>query len=231
MPHGASTRVPCAAGSPSAPGGFVGGRQASDLSKLSHIPRACDWQSPGHIPLQVGPALARPHPGLAKPPAPLLRTSASISPVFALGRLGEVRDGFLSLGSCGRSGGEGCGWRSLAEPTAPALPLSGLSFAGRDGPNSGQASPCTSEQSPSPQSPQNSSSGKYTADPKHVASLKVPAVCLGLGSLGRMGQQGGEHQGTCETAAPLTRVTGEESHRRGCCPLVLRDSWMAVTLS
>ncbi|KAM5199578.1 MLX-interacting protein isoform 2-T2 [Hipposideros larvatus] len=42
----------------------------------------------------------------------------------------------------------------------------------RDGPNSGQASPCASEQSPSPQSPQNNCSGKYSADPKNVAALK-----------------------------------------------------------
>ncbi|XP_037367135.1 MLX-interacting protein [Talpa occidentalis] len=41
----------------------------------------------------------------------------------------------------------------------------------RDGPSSGQASPCTSEQSPSPQSPQNNCSGK-SADPKNVAALK-----------------------------------------------------------
>ncbi|GAB5579007.1 carbohydrate-responsive element-binding protein isoform X6 [Prionailurus iriomotensis] len=42
---------------------------------------------------------------------------------------------------------------------------------GRDCPNSGQASPCASEQSPSPQSPQNNCSGK-SADPKNVAALK-----------------------------------------------------------
>lgn len=41
----------------------------------------------------------------------------------------------------------------------------------RDCPNSGQASPCASEQSPSPQSPQNNCSGK-SADPKNVAALK-----------------------------------------------------------
>uniref|UniRef100_A0A8B9I882 MLX interacting protein n=1 Tax=Anser brachyrhynchus TaxID=132585 RepID=A0A8B9I882_9AVES len=35
--------------------------------------------------------------------------------------------------------------------------------------NSGQASPCTSEQSPSPQSPQNSSSGKPATDPQMAA--------------------------------------------------------------
>ncbi|XP_062445980.1 MLX-interacting protein isoform X3 [Rhea pennata] len=41
----------------------------------------------------------------------------------------------------------------------------------RDCQNSGQASPCTSEQSPSPQSPQNSCSGKPTTDPQ-IAALK-----------------------------------------------------------
>ncbi|XP_041265980.1 MLX-interacting protein isoform X2 [Onychostruthus taczanowskii] len=41
----------------------------------------------------------------------------------------------------------------------------------RDCQNSGQASPCTSEQSPSPQSPQNSCSGKPATDPA-VAALK-----------------------------------------------------------
>ncbi|KAI6076171.1 MLX-interacting protein [Aix galericulata] len=39
----------------------------------------------------------------------------------------------------------------------------------RDCQNSGQASPCTSEQSPSPQSPQNSSSGKPASDPQMAA--------------------------------------------------------------
>ncbi|KAK2502282.1 hypothetical protein MC885_013782 [Smutsia gigantea] len=41
----------------------------------------------------------------------------------------------------------------------------------RECPNSGQASPCASEHSPSPQSPQNNCSGK-SADPKNVAALK-----------------------------------------------------------
>uniref|UniRef100_A0A8B9SE54 MLX interacting protein n=1 Tax=Apteryx owenii TaxID=8824 RepID=A0A8B9SE54_APTOW len=40
----------------------------------------------------------------------------------------------------------------------------------RDCQNSGQASPCTSEQSPSPQSPQNSCSGKPATDPQIAAS-------------------------------------------------------------
>ncbi|XP_036907903.1 MLX-interacting protein isoform X2 [Sturnira hondurensis] len=42
----------------------------------------------------------------------------------------------------------------------------------RDGSSSGQASPCASEHSPSPQSPPNSCSGKCSADPKNVAVLK-----------------------------------------------------------
>uniref|UniRef100_A0A8D0VE59 BHLH domain-containing protein n=1 Tax=Sus scrofa TaxID=9823 RepID=A0A8D0VE59_PIG len=52
---------------------------------------------------------------------------------------------------------------------APSVPAAGPS---RDCPNSGQASPCASEQSPSPQSPQNNCSGKSTADLKNVAALK-----------------------------------------------------------
>ncbi|KAM6052366.1 MLX-interacting protein isoform 2-T2 [Chlamydotis macqueenii] len=50
---------------------------------------------------------------------------------------------------------------------------------GRDTQNSGQASPCASEQSPSPQSPQNSGSGKPATDPniknrrmKHISEQK-----------------------------------------------------------
>ncbi|KAM6318193.1 MLX-interacting protein isoform 2-T6 [Podargus strigoides] len=42
----------------------------------------------------------------------------------------------------------------------------------RDCQNSGQASPCTSEQSPSPQSPQNSCSGKPATDP-NMATFKI----------------------------------------------------------
>lgn len=45
-------------------------------------------------------------------------------------------------------------------------------YEGRDCQNSGQASPCTSEQSPSPQSPQNSCSGKLATD-SQMAALKV----------------------------------------------------------
>ncbi|PNJ82219.1 MLXIP isoform 4, partial [Pongo abelii] len=50
---------------------------------------------------------------------------------------------------------------------SPQVTVTGPS---RDCPNSGQASPCASEQSPSPQSPQNNCSGK--SDPKNVAALK-----------------------------------------------------------
>ncbi|XP_077015860.1 MLX-interacting protein isoform X2 [Tamandua tetradactyla] len=53
-----------------------------------------------------------------------------------------------------------------ASPQVPAASSS------RDCPNSGQASPCASEKSPSPQSPQNNCSGKSSADPKNVAVLK-----------------------------------------------------------
>ncbi|XP_066227145.1 MLX-interacting protein isoform X2 [Saccopteryx leptura] len=52
---------------------------------------------------------------------------------------------------------------------SPQVPVVGSS---RDGLNSGQASPCASEHSPSPQSPQNNCSGKYSAEPKTVAVLK-----------------------------------------------------------
>uniref|UniRef100_A0A452TG34 MLX interacting protein n=1 Tax=Ursus maritimus TaxID=29073 RepID=A0A452TG34_URSMA len=51
------------------------------------------------------------------------------------------------------------------------VPATGSS---RDCPNSGQASPCASEQSPSPQSPQNNCSGK-SADPKNMAMKHISA--------------------------------------------------------
>lgn len=50
--------------------------------------------------------------------------------------------------------------------------LSFFFYEGRDCQNSGQASPCTSEQSPSPQSPQNSCSGKLATD-SQMAALKT----------------------------------------------------------
>ncbi|XP_032098410.1 MLX-interacting protein isoform X3 [Sapajus apella] len=57
------------------------------------------------------------------------------------------------------------------KPEPVSLVLKNACIApGRDCPNSGQASPCASEQSPSPQSPQNNCSGK--CDPKNVAALK-----------------------------------------------------------
>ncbi|XP_053783896.1 MLX-interacting protein [Desmodus rotundus] len=45
-------------------------------------------------------------------------------------------------------------------------------ISSRDGASSGQASPCASEHSPSPQSPQNNCSGKCSVDPKNMAVLK-----------------------------------------------------------
>ncbi|XP_035113795.2 MLX-interacting protein isoform X3 [Callithrix jacchus] len=57
------------------------------------------------------------------------------------------------------------------KPEPVSLVLKNACIApGRDCPNSGQASPCASEQSPSPQSPQNNCSGK--SDPKNLAALK-----------------------------------------------------------
>lgn len=90
LPHGASTGAPCTVGSPGLPGWLC--RRPLGIRRL----RACDWRGLGCIPLQVGPALARPHPGLTDPP----RTLASISPGFALGPLWEAHSGFLSLGTC-----------------------------------------------------------------------------------------------------------------------------------
>lgn len=90
LPHGASTGAPCTVGSPGLPGWLC--RRPLGIRRL----RACDWRGLGCIPLQVGPALTRPHPGLTDPP----RTLASISPGFALGPLWEAHGGFLSLGTC-----------------------------------------------------------------------------------------------------------------------------------
>ncbi|XP_025054920.1 MLX-interacting protein isoform X2 [Alligator sinensis] len=56
------------------------------------------------------------------------------------------------------------------KPETVSLVLKNAFIApGRDCQNSGQASPCTSEQSPSPQSPQNSCSGKATTNPQMSA--------------------------------------------------------------
>nr|KAF6282509.1 MLX interacting protein [Myotis myotis] len=57
-------------------------------------------------------------------------------------------------------------------PLHGGSPQGAVAGSGRDGPNSGQASPCASEHSPSPQSPQNNYSGKYSADSKNVVVLK-----------------------------------------------------------
>ncbi|XP_072809815.1 MLX-interacting protein isoform X1 [Vicugna pacos] len=56
-------------------------------------------------------------------------------------------------------------------PLHGGVPQVPAAASSRDCPNSGQASPCASEHSPSPQSPQNNCSGK-SADPKNVAALK-----------------------------------------------------------
>ncbi|XP_060105150.1 MLX-interacting protein [Heteronotia binoei] len=57
------------------------------------------------------------------------------------------------------------GEQAVSRKTCPQVPSP---VPSRDGQPSGQASPCTSEQSPSPQSPQNNCSGKTTADPQVV---------------------------------------------------------------
>nr|XP_056715074.1 MLX-interacting protein [Euleptes europaea] len=58
------------------------------------------------------------------------------------------------------------GEQALPRKTCPQVPSP---VSSRDFQQSGQASPCTSEQSPSPQSPQNNCSGKTAADPQVVA--------------------------------------------------------------
>lgn len=70
---------------------------------------------------------------------------------------------------------------------SPQVPAAG---SGRDDPSSGQVSPCASEQSPSPQSPQNSS-GK-SAGPKTMAALKVSYISWqgGGGRAAAMGAAG-----------------------------------------
>ncbi|XP_073169356.1 MLX-interacting protein isoform X2 [Lepidochelys kempii] len=58
----------------------------------------------------------------------------------------------------------------VPKPETVSLVLKNAFIApGRDCQNSGQASPCPSEQSPSPQSPQNNCSGKSTANPQMAA--------------------------------------------------------------
>ncbi|XP_035869717.1 MLX-interacting protein isoform X3 [Phyllostomus discolor] len=54
---------------------------------------------------------------------------------------------------------------------SPQVPVP-AAVSGRDGGSSGQASPCASEHSPSPQSPQNNCSGKCSVDPKNSTVLK-----------------------------------------------------------
>ncbi|XP_023576302.1 MLX-interacting protein isoform X2 [Octodon degus] len=83
-------------------------------------------------------------------------TSGQPAPVSRLFSPGMVQDSLVKVEQAPLRGG------------SPQVPAVG---PGRDGPNSGQASPCASEQSPSPQSPQNSCSGKST-NPKNMAALK-----------------------------------------------------------
>uniref|UniRef100_A0A8C2W4Y4 MLX interacting protein n=1 Tax=Chinchilla lanigera TaxID=34839 RepID=A0A8C2W4Y4_CHILA len=78
------------------------------------------------------------------------------APVSRLFSPGMVQDSLVKVEQAPLRGG------------SPQVPAAG---PGRDGPNSGQASPCASEQSPSPQSPQNNCSGKST-NPKNMAALK-----------------------------------------------------------
>ncbi|KAM6166834.1 LOW QUALITY PROTEIN: MLX-interacting protein [Erethizon dorsatum] len=83
-------------------------------------------------------------------------TSGQPAPVSRLFSPGMVQDSLVKVEQAPLRGG------------SPQVPTTG---PGRDGLNSGQASPCASEQSPSPQSPQNNCSGK-SANPKNMAALK-----------------------------------------------------------
>lgn len=133
--------------------------------KMPTSPKTSDWQSSGHTLLHVRPALLRPRTGLAEPSL----------------EVGKDFSGFCSEAAVGGSPGVSESWDLLGVRFVgePALSLRSISvLSGRDGPTSGQASPCASEHSPSPQSPQNNCSGKYSADPKNVAVLKVPHVPL-----------------------------------------------------
>ncbi|XP_003796058.1 MLX-interacting protein [Otolemur garnettii] len=83
-------------------------------------------------------------------------TSSQPGPVSRLFSPGTIQDSLVKGEQVSLPGG------------SPQVPVTGPS---RDGSNSGQASPCALEQSPSPQSPQNNCSGK-SADPKNMAALK-----------------------------------------------------------
>ncbi|XP_013000251.1 MLX-interacting protein isoform X3 [Cavia porcellus] len=83
-------------------------------------------------------------------------SSSQPAPVSRLFSPGIVQDSLVKVEQAPLRGG------------SPQVPATG---PGRDGLNSGQASPCASEQSPSPQSPQNNCSGK-SANPKNMSVLK-----------------------------------------------------------
>ncbi|XP_021113203.1 MLX-interacting protein isoform X2 [Heterocephalus glaber] len=93
-------------------------------------------------------------------------TSGQPAPVSRLFSPGTVQDSLVKVEQAPLRGG------------SPQVPAAGPS---RDAPGSGQASPCGSEQSPSPQSPQNNCSGK-SANPKSVAALKGQSGCICLAS-------------------------------------------------
>lgn len=118
-----------------------------------------------------------------EPRNPLWDMSKGFFSIFS----GVAIEGLLSLRACRESlwlvrtavgTGQGTLTSYFFSSLPKCFPLKRIfSPSGRDCPNSGQASPCPSEQSPSPQSPQNNCSGKST-DPKNVAALKVLLISL-----------------------------------------------------
>ncbi|XP_010602854.3 MLX-interacting protein, partial [Fukomys damarensis] len=110
----------------------------------------------------IAPAAIPRNPGVAEFHSGILVTdlghsaSGQPAPVSRLFSPGTVQDSLVKVEQAPLRG------------SSPQVPTAGPS---RDGLSSGQASPCTSEQSPSPQSPQNNCSGK-SANPKNVAALK-----------------------------------------------------------
>lgn len=142
------------------------------------IARVRALERPQHPKLQRGPVLGSPCPTLLFPVSPQApgvtefhsgilvtdlghATSSQPAPVSRLFSASAVQDSLV---------------KGEQVPLLGASPQVAAVGSSRDGPNSGQASPCASEHSPSPQSPQNNCSGKYSADPKNVAVLKV--LCL-----------------------------------------------------
>ncbi|KAM7050793.1 MLX-interacting protein isoform 2-T2 [Molossus nigricans] len=111
----------------------------------------------------ITPATIARAPGVTEFPRGILvtdlghATSSQPSPVSRLFSPSTVQDSLVKGEQAPLHGG------------SPQVPAVGSS---RDGPNSGQASPRASEHSPSPQSPQDSCSGKHSAGLKNVAVLK-----------------------------------------------------------